>query len=117
MKWTGTAFVSLRIMIALRDTYKTYRDIIAERPTAEPGNIVTKIEHPKTLKQGLDSFLNLFKKEQIDILKTTMNYDKFIVTIEEKNKLPLKSLNTPEEEKEAKKFIDDYNRKMATKIA
>jgi cobaltochelatase CobS len=117
MKWTGQAFVSLRIMLALRDTYVTYRGIVDGTIVPEPGSkgMIKKISDPKTLKQGLDSFLNLFKQDQIDQLKTTMGYDNFIRTIEIKNKLPLDQLNTPEEEREAKKLVERYEQMIAQK--
>jgi MoxR-like ATPase len=117
MKWTGQAFVSIRIMLALRDTYVTYRGIVDGTIVPEPGSkdMIKKISDPKTLKQGLDSFLNLFKQDQIDQLKTTMGYDNFIRTIEVKNKLPLDQLNTPEEEREAKQLVERYEQMIAQK--
>jgi cobaltochelatase CobS len=117
MKWTGQAFVSIRIMLALRDTYVTYRGIVDGTIVPEPGSkdMIKKISDPKTLKQGLDSFLNLFKQDQIDQLKTTMGYDNFIRTIEVKNKLPLDQLNTSEEEKEAKQLVERYEQMIAQK--
>ena len=117
MKWTGQAFVSLRILIALRNAYVTYRQITEGIVKPEPGSkdMITKINKPKTLKQGLDSFLNLFKPDQIDQLKQAMQYDEFINTIEIKNKLPLDQLNNPQEIQEATKLVEAYEKMIAQK--
>lgn len=117
MKWTGQAFVSLRIMLALKNTYVTYRGIVDGTIKPEPGSkdIITKISQPKTLKQGLDSFLNLFKQDQIDQLKQVMDYDNFIRQIEIKNKLPLNDLNSPQELEEAKRMVEGYESMISQK--
>ena len=118
MKWTGQAFVSMRILTALKDTYIAYRGIKDGTIIPAPGSDqkIEKIKDPKTLKNGVDSFLNLFKPDQIEILKTAMDYNKFIDIIQEKNTLPIAELTTKEEEKEAKRIITNYNNSIKNKI-
>jgi cobaltochelatase CobS len=110
-KWTGFAFVSLRIMINLLATYKVYRKVKDDPQTN------SDIVLPKTLKNGFDSFLNLFKTDQITILKEAMDYDNFMTLVEVKNSMPIDNLDTDSEKKEAKDLIDRYNRNIANKIA
>jgi len=98
--WTGVAFVSYRILISLRDTYIVYRD----KEMQQVAN--TALKTPKTLKEGIDSFLSLFKPTQISELKRVSNYDNFVNNIiPEKNKLPLGQLNTESELLEIKSII------------
>lgn len=110
-KYTGFAFVSLRIMINLLATYKVYR-LVMDDPQAN-----SDIKEPKTLKNGFDSFLNLFKTDQVTILKEAMDYDNFMTLVELKNTMPIDALDTDSERKEAKKFVDEYNKILAKKIA
>ena len=65
----------------------------------------------------MDSFLNLFKTNQIDLLKQKTNYDEFIRICEEKNTMPLNALDTPEELKEVKKMIAANRKVVEAKIA
>lgn len=117
-KLTGFAFVSLRIMMNLKASYIVYREAIAKKLPATVGqNIKDTLQAPKTLKQGLDSFLNLFKPDQIDRLKQAMGYDNFIRIIEEKNKLDLDKLDTPAEISEAQRMIAANKAELAKKIA
>jgi MoxR-like ATPase len=109
---TGQAFVSVRILISLKDTYIVQRDVEAQRISGE-----ISLTNVKTLKQGVDSFLNLFKPNQIDLLKQKSDYDSFVKLIEVKNKLPLDGLDTPEEINEGMAMVEAFEAKMATKIA
>ena len=98
---TGVAFVSIRIMMSLKDTYLVYRT-----PELRQVNPAYAIKYPKTLKDGLDEFLNLFTEAQKDELKEETNYKEFIDIIAIKNKLPLGDLDTKEETDEAQRIID-----------
>lgn len=115
-KWTGFAFISRRIMISLKATYITYRESIANTLDTNQ-TIKDALKTPKTLKQGVDSFLNLFKPDQISKLKSAMDYDNFLRTVEQKNKLPLDALDTPAEITEAGRFIEANKQKNLQKIA
>jgi hypothetical protein len=46
-----------------------------------------------------------------------IDYDGFIKTIEEKNKLPIDALDTPEELKEGMDIVVAYEKEIAKKIA
>jgi hypothetical protein len=118
MRYQGQAFVSIRLMMNLKGTYIEYRKLTEGVLTNIIGQPVTDaIKNPKTLKQGIDSFLNLFKADQIDILKEAMEYDKFIAKIEEKNNMPLDALDTPEELKEGEEMVKKYTKIQQEKIA
>ncbi len=118
MRYQGQAFVSIRLMTNLKATYIEYRKLKSGDLTNIIGQPVTDaIKSPKTLKQGVDSFLNLFKPDQIDILKQAMEYDKFILEVEAKNLLPLDELDTPEELKEGKEMVKKYTEIQKKKIA
>jgi cobaltochelatase CobS len=110
-KWTGFAFVSLRIMINLLATYKVYR-LVKDDPSRNSDIVL-----PKTLMNGFDSFLNLFKPDQIIILKEAMDYENFKTLVEVKNTMPIDDLDTDFERQVAKQFIDEYNKTLANKIA
>lgn len=109
---TGQAFVSMRILISLKDTYLVYRDLEAQKVT---NNL--SLTEPKTLKQGLDSFLNLFKENQITLLKQKTNYDEFIKLIQVKNSLPIDALDTPEEIQQGTQMVEDFEKLNALKIS
>ena len=51
-------------------------------------------------------FLRLFQDTQIAELKELTDYDGFVRLIDEKNKLPLDKLDTPEEISEVNVIID-----------
>lgn len=105
--WTGVAFVSYRILISLRDTYIVSRDVEMQKVAN------TAISTPKTLKEGLDSFLNLFKPTQREYLKEVSDYNDFVNNIvPKKDKLALSKLNTEEELDTVKDLI----RNNATKL-
>jgi len=110
-KYTGFAFVSLRIMINLLATYKVYR-AVKDDPKAN-----SSIVEPKTLIDGFNSFLNLFKPDQIKILKEAMDYDNFVLLVQTKNAMPIDSLDTDSERAEAKTYIDANKKQIKDKIA
>ena len=107
---TGQAFVSYRILNSMRDTYIVYRT--PEDQFISEGVAITS---PKTLRQSLDSFLNLFKPNQIDLLKQKTNYDEFIKTIEQKDRMPLTALDTEEELRVAQDMIRVHQAYVASK--
>jgi len=115
-KWTGFAFVSRRIMKSLKSTYETYREVM-NKTLNQPQTTIDALQQPKTLKNGIDSFLNLFKPTQIDTLKEAIDYDNFILLIEEKNNLPLSNLDTPEELAEVEELIRINKEETANKVA
>jgi cobaltochelatase CobS len=110
-KWTGFAFVSLRIMINLLATYQVYR-AVKDNPIAN-----SSIVEPKTLIDGFNSFLNLFKADQIQVLKEAMDYDNFKLLVQTKNAMPIDNLDTDSEKAEAQKYIDANKKQIEDKIA
>lgn len=119
---TGYAFVSYRILITLRDTYiiersQSIQDSIKYVPQGT-GEEVSAIVKVKTLKEGLDSFLNLFNDTQRKYLEEASDYDNFVNNIyPEKLKLPLDKQNTEAELKEVNALIkkNDDKLKLANK--
>lgn len=119
---TGVAFVSYRILISLRDTYiiersQSMQDSIKYVPQGTDSE-VSAIVKVKTLKEGLDSFLNLFNDTQRKYLEEASDYDNFVNNIyPEKLKLPLDKQNTEAELKEVNALIkkNDDKLKLANK--
>lgn len=111
-KMSSQAFVSIRIMQSMRDTYIVYRDIESQKINKD-----ASLTSPKTLKQSLDSFLNLFKPNQIELIKQESNYNEFISIVEEKNKLPLSSLDTEKELDTARTMIEKNEQTESQKTA
>ena len=119
---TGVAFVSYRILISLRDTYiiersQSMQDSIKYLPQGTDSE-VSAIVKVKTLKEGLDSFLNLFNDTQRKYLEEASDYDNFVNNIyPEKLKLPLDKQNTEAELKEVNALIkkNDDKLKLANK--
>jgi hypothetical protein len=75
---------------------------------------------PKTLKESLDSFLNLFNPNQIVVLKEKTKYDDFIQLIETKNKIAKwqkGGLNTESEIKAGAKLVADYDDYIKSKLS
>ena len=122
------AFVSIRIMKALQKTYVVYRTI-TDNPgkaqfTAMPsldtsftpstnteGNLtalsILEPSRVKTLEDGIDEFFSLFTSEQAKLIKSECDYDSFLRTIEEKNRIAnLDMLNTQSELEEVKQTIN-----------
>ena len=85
-KLTSRAFVSIRIMESLRDTYIVYRTY-ENRILGASGNSL--ITNPKTLQQACESFFSLFPENVVREMKTATDYDAFKRAIEEKNQMPV----------------------------
>ena len=90
-KQTGRAFVSIRLMENMRDTYKVYR-------TYEDKGIMTStgqplIEKPKSLEQACESFFSLFPDSIVKELKNQTGYDDFKRTIGIKNTIPITNID------------------------
>lgn len=116
-RYTAKAFVSMRILISMRDSYRVYREWLSSPEQTVDGY---KMESPKTLKQSLDSFLNLFNPNQIPVLKEKTKYDDFIQLIETKNKIPNwqnGGLNTESEIKAGEKLVADYDDYIKSKLS
>ena len=121
------AFVSVRIMQSAQKTYQVFR-AITDAPagkaqfnvTSDPDtsftpafgsdgyyNALATLDQSKvkTLEDTMNEFYNLFTEDQVSKLKEVTDYEGFLRIIEEKNKLPLDSLNTPSELEEVDEII------------
>jgi cobaltochelatase CobS len=106
------AFVSMRIMINAKETYRTYRDVLEEIKTGK-ANLISK---PKTLIDTMDEFFKLFKDAQREAITDAVNYTAFKKIVEEKNKMPYihssnkvaNDFNTPQDIQEAESLIMQY---------
>lgn len=109
-KASAQAFVSLRIMINAKETYRVFRDIELEKASGK----MDMVTNPKTLKDTMDSFFDLFKPAQQDAIIKEVNYKEFLKIVEQKNTMPYFSsndktksndFNTPNELTEAQSLI------------
>ena len=121
------AFVSVRIMQSAQKTYQVFR-AITDAPagkaqfnvTSDPDtsftpafgsdgyyNALATLDQSKvkTLEDTMNEFYNLFTEDQVSKLKEVTDYEGFLRIIEEKNKLPLDSLNTASELEEVDEII------------
>lgn len=115
-RYTGYAFVSRRILANLKDTYKTYRNVVDKKGVGSQV-VDDALTQPKSLIDGVKAFLGLFKPEQQKILKDAMDYDKFLKIVEEKNKLPMNQLDTPQEVAEVMTFIERNKENLRNNVA
>lgn len=108
------AFVSMRIMINAKETYRTYRDVMDEIQTGK----ANLISNPKTLIDTMDEFFNLFKPAQKESIITMVDYEGFKKIVAEKNKMPYvhssnkvaNNFNTGSEVVDATKLIEIYKK-------
>jgi hypothetical protein len=111
------AFVSMRIMINAKETYRTYRDVMDEIQTGK----ANLISNPKTLINTMDEFFNLFKPAQKESIINTVDYEGFKKIVAEKNKMPYthsgnkvaNDFNTVSEITQAKTLIENYNKSQS----
>lgn len=101
-RYSSRAFISTRAMVSMRDTYVAYRINQAQD---------NPIQNPKTLQEGIDSFLDLFTPSQKSELIKDVNLEEFYKLIEVKNKMPIGDLDTETDEEEAQALITAFNKK------
>ena len=106
--YNNEAFISARIMGNLRDTYLAWRVNSME---AEP------MPEPKTLANGIQSFIGLFTQVQQQNLQKEVDYEKFINDVlPDIDGRPLDELSTPTEKKEAEAIVKQYKANFGNKI-
>jgi cobaltochelatase CobS len=106
--YNNEAFVSARIMGNLRDTYLAYR---INEMTNDPN------PRPKTLQDGIASFLSLFTDVQQTNIMAEIPYNDFIdVTIPEANTRPLGELSTDNQKDEAQRIVDNFKATFGDRI-
>lgn len=121
------AFVSVRIMQSAQKTYQVYRSIMDAPAGKAQFNVesdpstsftpamgsdgylkalsVLQQDKVKTLEDTMKEFFNLFTEDQSSKLKEVTDYEGFVRTLEEKNRIPLADLNTPSELQEVEEII------------
>lgn len=111
---TGQAFVSIRLMMNLKETYKVYREVIDKKKFNQGNQAFDLISEPKTIIDSLETFLTLFKpaiKQAIQDDPET-NLKNFERLVKEKNKMPYNEkapdFNTQDEINEAQRMIKAY---------
>jgi hypothetical protein len=101
-KLQSRAFVSIRIMESMRDTYRVYRDY--ENRGMAGGQLL--ISKPKTLQQAAESFFSLFPENVATQMKQDTGYEAWKQVIDQKNSMPINdpmnmNFDTPTEIQEA----------------
>jgi hypothetical protein len=84
-KLQSRAFVSIRIMESMRDTYRVYRDY--ENRGVAGGQLL--ITQPKTLQQAAESFFSLFPENVAVQMKADTGYNTWVDVINAKNAMPI----------------------------
>jgi cobaltochelatase CobS len=112
----GQAFVSLRIMINARETYRYYRDNLEDQKSGFKDLITS----PKTLINTMDALFDLFKPAIKDKIISDVDYDGFKKILKEKDKMPYKhskleqsnDFNTKAEMTESVRLIDEMTTEL-----
>lgn len=111
---TGQAFVSIRLMMNLKETYKVYREVVGKKKMNAGNQAFDLISEPKTIIESLETFLTLFKpaiKQAIQDDPET-NLKNFERIVKEKDKMPYNEkapdFNTQDEINEAQRMIRAY---------
>lgn len=112
LRATGQAFISLRLMLNMKATYETYRNITNLIQVS--GLNSTIIDNPKTIIQSMDSFFGLFRPATKDALINDTDYASFKRLVAEKDAMaysaPL-SFDTQKEIEQAANVVKNYRDK------
>ena len=109
-KASSQAFVSLRIMINAKETYRVFRDVELDKKNKK----MDMVTAPKTLIDTMDSFFDLFKPAPKESIMNAVDYNGFKKIVAEKNLMPYNhssdktksnDFNTPQEMTEAQGLI------------
>jgi cobaltochelatase CobS len=105
------AFVSLRLMLNVKATYDTYRDVLLKTKNAKMSGATTQlISKPKTIIESMESFFNLLKPTQKDAIMKDTDFNGFKKIVLEKNKMPFyddkeNNFDTPNEIQEGEDML------------
>jgi hypothetical protein len=111
---TGQAFVSIRLMMNLKETYKVYREVIDKNKANVGNQAFDLISDPKTIIESLETFLTLFKPaiKQAIMDDPETNLNNFARVVDAKNKMTYNPMapdfNTQDEINEARRMIKAY---------
>ena len=109
-KASSQAFVSLRIMINAKETYRVFRDVELDKKNKK----MDMVTSPKTLIDTMDSVFELFKPAPKESIMKAVDYDGFKKIVAQKNLMPYNhssdktksnDFNTPQEMTEAQNLI------------
>jgi hypothetical protein len=106
------AFVSLRLMLNVKATYDSYRDVLAKTKNAKlSGTMGELVNKPKTIIESMESFFNLLKPTQKDAIMKDTNFDGFKKIVLKKDKMPYfedkkNNYDTPEELVEGQEMLN-----------
>jgi len=105
LNYTKQAFVSTRTMTNMRDTYIAFRKNMTEKGDR-------KNDQPKTLQDGLRSFLMLFTEDQRTNLRTQkdIKLEEFSEIVDRKNAVPVKEMSNENDLNEAKALIENWKK-------
>lgn len=111
---TGQAFVSIRLMMNLKETYKVYREVKEKNSAAKANQAFDLISDPKTIVESMVTFLDLFKpaiKQAIQDDPET-NLTNFAIIMVGKDSMAYNAknpnFNTQSEINVAQRMIKDY---------
>lgn len=107
--YTNEAFISMRLMNNLRDTYVEFRKN-ALLPKSEQ-NL-----RPKTLQDGIQSFLNLFTEQQRTNLIPQEVTEFLTNVLPDVDQRPLEELSTPEDIEKAKEIVREWKATYGDRI-
>tara|TARA_R110000751_G_scaffold90890_10_gene178269 strand:- start:4189 stop:5514 length:1326 start_codon:yes stop_codon:yes gene_type:complete len=97
------AFVSIRIMQSLRDSWRYWYTNHKEEPQV------------KTIIQGIESFFGLFSKSGEEWLKKESDFNGFKTTVRQMEKLPL-GKDTTEQKDQAKKIVTKWLKEKGSRL-
>ena len=97
------AFVSIRIMQSLRDSWRYWYTNHKEEPQV------------KTIIQGIESFFGLFSKSGEEWLKKESDFFGFKTTVRQMEKLPL-GKDTTEQKDQAKKIVTKWLKEKGSRL-
>lgn len=105
------AFVSLRLMLNVKSTYNTYRDVLLKTKNAKTSGATSQlVSKPKTIIESMESFFNLLKPTQKDAIMKETDFNGFKKIVLEKNKMPFyddkeNNFDTPAEIQEGEEML------------
>ena len=111
------AFVSLRLMLNVKATYETYRDVLLKIKNAQTSGVMGElITKPKTIIESMESFFNLLKPTQKEAIMKDTDFDGFKKIVEKKNKMPFyndkeNNFDTPEEVLQGQEMVNQLTTK------
>ena len=116
-KASSQAFVSLRIMINAKETYRVFRDVELDKKNKK----MDMVTAPKTLIDTMDSVFDLFKPATKEAIINAVDYKEFKKIVAQKNSMPYNhssdktksnDFNTPQEMTEAQDLIKRMEKEL-----